>query len=49
MQLTGMHEIALPAYLAHDLEVWENGVEENSRILECPFVDGRRNPRELEA
>ena len=30
-----MHEIALPAYLAHDLEAWKKGVEEKSRFLDC--------------
>ncbi len=30
-----MHEIALPAYLAHDLEAWKRGVEEKSRFLDC--------------
>ena len=30
-----MYEIALPAYLAHDLEAWKKGVEEKSRFLDC--------------
>ena len=30
-----MHEIALPAYLAHDLDAWKKGVEEKSRFLDC--------------
>ena len=34
-QLTSMHEIALPAYLAHDLDAWKKGVEEKSRFLDC--------------
>ena len=32
---TDMHEIALPPYLAHDLDAWKKGVEEKSRFLDC--------------
>ena len=30
-----MFELNLPPYLAHDLEAWKKGVEENSRMLDC--------------
>ena len=33
--MTPMYEIALPAYLAHDLDAWKKGVEEKSRFLDC--------------
>ena len=30
-----MFERNLPPYLAHDLEAWKKGVEENSHLLDC--------------
>ena len=33
--MADMHEIALPPYLAHDLEARKKGVEEKSRFLDC--------------
>ena len=31
---TEMHEIALPPYLAHDLDAWKKGVEEKPNRAE---------------